>query len=570
MATKSETQNPKESLLTTAEYSDRIKNITTKPLSVETIDTYASSALEELIGLTVDVVEQYEDISPTVTTTKLETEDAAFEYFGLDNISDLLEHIARIASDIDSLDDVIGSITVQTPRVILPPESRSMPPRNTGESYVAPGVTPRLKTLLFLLQQHFGIDINPATTGISIRSGTLDKNSMRKISYSRVIVPQLHREVLICDEERNITFILHSDKFVDVPIESLCDMGKSEISQLLRDNPSLGKKIRYSDKYVQNIIQSLSEDESDEPTTFLSPRVAPPEGVVSRPAIMKELGLVDWRVTQRLIDEASADPGFGTIGVYRFGSAGAKGYTPEQQALIKSVLESQPEKAPLPPDGVISVVALARTLRISDGTCRNYVYHLQETDPEFGEVKIYLYRATTGIGLDSRQQEKVRAYAEKKLPQAPGESITSASVVAEQVGVTFNTLARYLQRIMETRTDFGEIGYFAFGNNKAGQGLTDGQRDIVLQEMLEVTSTPRATEGIFTSYAAAEILGSSHTTVANIASELSANDPKFGAIGRYLFVRKRGRGYTREQVDLIAAELKRRRAKLGQTALKTP
>lgn len=570
MTPKSETPNQKESINTSAEYSSRVKSITTKPLSVETIDTYASSALDELIQLAEDVVEQYEQNSPVETATKLETENSAFEYFGLDNINDLLEHIAKIASDIDTLDEVIATITVDTPRVILPPESRSLPPKNTGDSYVAPGVSPRLKTLLFLLQQHFGIDIQPNTTDVTIINGVLDKNSMRKVGYRRVIIPQLKREVLICDEERNTTFVLRSDEFVDTTIDDLCDMGKSEISQRLRDDPLLGKKIRYSDKYVQNIIRALSGDDSlglSTSTEFLTPAVPAPEGIFSRPAIMQELGGLDWHFAQRLIDEASANPEFGEIGVYRFGNVSAKGYTRSQQAIIRSVLEAQPEKPPKPPEGVISIITMAKSIGITDITCRNYVAHLQQTDPEFGEVNTYLFRTTPGIGLDQLQQQKVLSYAEKKFHQPPDESITSTGVVAEQVGVSFNTLARHLQRIMSSREDFGEIGVFAFGKRKAGQGLTDAQREIVFEEMSGISSARQAPEGVYSCLPASEKIGISSKTFTDIAAKLSASDPDFGPIEKYLFVKMRGRGYTERQIELVAEEVKRRRSNLGNKAL---
>src|SRR5680860_653450 len=70
-----------------------LSQIQSRPLIPENIDSYAEDALKDLITLTSSAVTEYKNQQTSDLRTGNEAEDAAFAYFGLNNIEEILNHI---------------------------------------------------------------------------------------------------------------------------------------------------------------------------------------------------------------------------------------------------------------------------------------------------------------------------------------------------------------------------------------------------------------------------------------------------------------------------------------------
>lgn len=94
-------------------FKDELAGIVSTPLSAESIDTYADDALKELVTLVEETTYTYE-VRPTIMfTTQREQEEAAFGYFGLQNVEAILDHIAEKSDEIHQLDDYTSSIEIE-------------------------------------------------------------------------------------------------------------------------------------------------------------------------------------------------------------------------------------------------------------------------------------------------------------------------------------------------------------------------------------------------------------------------------------------------------------------------
>lgn len=273
-----------------------LDDILDRSLSPESIDTYADQAFKDLVGLAERTTEAYSH-QPTISAdTPKELEDAAFNYYALGDIDGLLNHIAQTADDIRGLDAVIARAS-ELHKIILPPDiPRVSRGTKTGESIQEKEVTPRTKTILFILEKEFGVDVHDRSQLI-IQKGITGDEMMRKHSYYLLQIPELHRSIYVCDEEGNATYIFDDSQLEEAAIthEDLSSLTKSDINDLLDSSPVLGRRIIHRSHYISNTIScvkdvtALDSKDRDDVGRYLYPSV--PEGYKTIRNLANEIGV---------------------------------------------------------------------------------------------------------------------------------------------------------------------------------------------------------------------------------------------------------------------------------------
>ncbi len=279
----------------------QIDDITARALTPENIDTYADDALNALIGVVSAAREQYRT-SPTKSYgTSAGEERAALAYFRLDegSIEITLDHIAEQAETIRSLDGIIERITVRIGRIITPPDSKR-PLITPGSKPLGPRQqVPRLKTLLFVANKAFGVDLEDQEQ-CEIIEGEVDSDMIREASYRLVLFPTINRAVLVCDEEHNATFVFDRGLLAGAQIddEHLMSMTKDEMRDFLETHPTAGYRLKYTNHYTENISSLLSAippprapiPVDEDGARFLWARNRTPRGLFSLRDMAREFG----------------------------------------------------------------------------------------------------------------------------------------------------------------------------------------------------------------------------------------------------------------------------------------
>jgi hypothetical protein len=178
-------------------YQARIETVLNTPLSPENINTYTQDALEALITVTGEVAQMY-DAAPVIRTDlQREHETAAFAYFGLTPIDATLDHIAGVADHLRDLDDIVARIpTIQT--VITPPDEGRIRVGG-GDFALDHSRIPRLKTILFILENEFDIDIQTILDEDRIVEGIVTPDMVRKTPYAAIDATEINKFILVCD-----------------------------------------------------------------------------------------------------------------------------------------------------------------------------------------------------------------------------------------------------------------------------------------------------------------------------------------------------------------------------------
>jgi biotin operon repressor len=234
-------------------FQQRLEAIKNKELSTENIDSFADSVLNELIDLAGSVTDAYarsEDIEKENTK---EFEQDAFEHFGLTDLSKVLELAHKKIESLERVNNKIAN-TPKIDTVITPPDTEDPALEFGEEDYEKPETEPRLKTLLYILENN-GIDVEG---GVDTLKGKITDEMMRNTSYVTVSIPEIDRVVQVCDEVGNASYVF---KLSAVDVENINDMTKSEKNDLLEANPEIGLRIEYYDGWRQTLQQLLFTDE---------------------------------------------------------------------------------------------------------------------------------------------------------------------------------------------------------------------------------------------------------------------------------------------------------------------
>ncbi len=258
-------------------FQQQIDAITKRSLSPENVDSYAEDALNDLIAVVHQITTTYDRLPIVFRESGADHERAAFSYFGMNSeqIEATLDHVQDVADTIYSLDGIINEMTSSGTQENVPPGIFEGKIESGDGSFEKKKLIPRFKTILLILKERYGIDVDPKTADpetFRIIPGRISEKWMRKTPYHYIELSELNRVIAVCDEEGNRTFVFDRDKLLSeiITMNALKDMTKDDITHLQKVHSELGSHIVYSDKFVpqiiaaiDNVVGDLEEPESD-------------------------------------------------------------------------------------------------------------------------------------------------------------------------------------------------------------------------------------------------------------------------------------------------------------------
>ena len=227
-------------------FKKRLSLILDRKITVETIDSYMDRSIDELVLLTDEVVKDYRAKHPDVTSTGKELEDAAFADNGLGDIGEFLDVAQQKVSQLNHIDEYIATrIATKSEVITLPDAWEGF--QGTRGGYEKPDVKHRLKSLLYVLENR-NIDLE----ALIVKDGVLRENMVRETSYVSVVIPELDRLALVCDEEGNASYVfdLAQMKDVGVSIDAVEQMSKDERRAFIEHHPGIGVRFNYSVDWI--------------------------------------------------------------------------------------------------------------------------------------------------------------------------------------------------------------------------------------------------------------------------------------------------------------------------------
>lgn len=514
---KPENPNQPESVAkSVTDYRSRVNKILNTPLSAENIDDYADGALHQLIYLINKAKIEYSTSHPQGLATDRDLEDTVFRHFGLTGIGQILTHIQNKSHELKEIDKLISK-AVEVPRVIIPPDptGTSIEP-GSGEFKIKP-LIPRLKSTLFVLANEFGVDINDPQQ-LTLQSGILPENTMRRTSYSLIDIPKLDRIVLICDEEGNVSYIFDSKLLKSATGKTsleLANLSKEGLNLILKDHPDIGQRLVYSSKFVPNMVRAIKTPSSlvqyTKPEVSVSLLVpSAPEGFLSVTKISQELGVSHKTVADAI---ESLDETLGSIQKAKLRSGVTNVYSPEQQTIIRLQLETQGSLSGSPPEGFLSVHALAKKFGVSD---KVVVMAMRSLGEDLGPpTQAKLRKITNTYSL--QQQTIIQRWLESRgtLKSPPLTDSLSADGLAKRLGVSWRTVIHAIESLGET---LGPIQKAKFGSNVASAYTPEQQK--IIEQYLTTKGLSPPPEDFLSSSALAKRFQVGYATVARAIKSL--------------------------------------------------
>jgi hypothetical protein len=245
------------------EYKTKINEVLYKPLTVDNIDLFAEDALESVVDIMKNLLEEYAknpNLNMNTSFDIKQQEDDVCKKLDLPNIPEILENIIAVRGRINDIKKYIGEEKEESEDIITPPQelSRHVIPNENIKSFEKKNIRPRLLTLLYILETDFEIDIKK----ISITEGRVADNMMRKKPYVRVTIPELDRVVYICDEEGNASYVFDSEilDLNNITVKDLDVEDKGGRDRLINLYPKIGVKIIQSANWRDRMSLYLNDD----------------------------------------------------------------------------------------------------------------------------------------------------------------------------------------------------------------------------------------------------------------------------------------------------------------------
>lgn len=546
-----ETDSPQDKDKLSAQFKSSLVLIQSRPLNPDTIDTYAQDALSDLVSLSASITQTYQEQPDSSFGFGKELEDKAFGYFGLKSIDGVLAYVAAKDAEIKQIGDIVENAQ-STGQVIVPPDSQE-PLTGTGDGeFKKKSVISRTKTVLFILANDFGVDLNNPDD-FSIKTGVLTDTMMRGLSYYQISVPSLGRTILCCDEEGNVSYVFDNKVLEEHGITSddLSTLTKNDINDLLDSDAKMGKRLVYTSKFVPRMIGLMTEIQSeinitDPQSMYLIPKA--PVGVLTVKGLAKLYG-VDFGTVARVIAELEGS--IGDVQMYKFATKQTVGYTPHQQVLIKQRLEEGGFFSKSIPEGVTSILGIAKKLGLSHPVVSNAARQLAD---ELGPVQYYRFGANLAVGFSTEQQEKIIKFLEKNrfLNLPIPEDVLSADGIAKDFQIDRGAVQASIKRLGES---LGKVDLYRFGARRVS-GYNQAQRKMIYDDLeLRGVFAPKAPEGVLSPSALAEKLNTSKKTLAKVVARLG---DLIGPVNKYKFHTVTADGYLPEQVKLIEKDFRER------------
>lgn len=400
-------------------YAARLEGILDTPLTPENFSTYADDAYNQVVSLVGDMVSKspYRDLP---LPSRL-IEDYAGDSYGID-IGKVLD---TLISKVDETSDIKKFVanTGRDNSLYVPPQVMSPGIESGKGEFTEAGVSQKLESILFLLKEIHGIDLQDREQ-IVVTRGTADKNMMRNEPYYSIQIPGLNRTILVCNEKDNITYILDSEMLAesmpDLNLE-ITDLDKGAIDQLIKDNPSLGARIIHNVKYITKIEESLDEIASfDEAAIDANDRIQEvsilkkveiaPDDYLSMKGIYKEMG-IGHATLKDIISDIGDD--LGDVLDKKFGTNVTPGYSPEQIEKIRVRAETRGYFTEAP-KGYLTYTGIQEEYGLAWDTIRNRIGNLGD---DLGKpLNAKNKRGGVSKWFSPEQIEKILVKAKKPKP----------------------------------------------------------------------------------------------------------------------------------------------------------
>ena len=534
-----------------------LESILDVPLTPENIDNYADNALGKLVELVQSVRASFQETTTQTFSNHRELENTAFQRYGLEDIEQILDHVATKSEELRELDDLICKVFTEQ-AVLVPPDPDSfIEPGEDPEPYEQPRTVPRLKTLLFVLANEFEVDVHDSEA-VNITTGVLEGNMVRGESYNLVDIPSLERTVLLCDEVGNVTFVLDRSAMEDADItpEDIATLTKNEIKDLLEDHSTLGQTIKYHPStYVAGLADALNdiqtlESKREESSSYLWPDVQNcPQEVMSINAIGKKWG-VGHAVISRAIDNLVKEGKLKEPKKYLIRTVPRVRLDADQQAMIYQHLEKKGLFTEPASEGVLSKPAIAKEWAIDRGTISKAINQMIE-EGLLSELNMYQFGNIRTVGLNSEQKTILYQYLEEKgaFSEPAPEEIDSLKAIAQKWGLGRRTIEKVITELAEEEL-IGEVNHYKFSGNYS-IGLDSTQQSI-LYKRLEMRGLfkPPAPEGVLSLTGFRKIHGATQYT-AKKAFETAVNEGVLGEVNYYRFGTQVTVGLSVEQQEIL-------------------
>lgn len=243
------------------QFKAKLASILNRTITVENIDDYIDSSMDDLIALTEEVVNDYKARHPEDQSTGKELEDKAFFENKLSTIGQYLDVAQEKMDQLNKIDEYITGHLRTDFEVIVPPDinHRIMPGTNR---FTEPDIKHRVKSLLYALSGN-GIELE----NVGIMNGILHREMMRDQSYVIVNIPEINRLALICDEEGNASYIFDSEKMRegDISSDMISNMTKDQLNDLINANPGIGVRFVYSKNWISRAESFLFDEIAPRP-----------------------------------------------------------------------------------------------------------------------------------------------------------------------------------------------------------------------------------------------------------------------------------------------------------------
>lgn len=226
------------------------------PITVKNIDTFYQTATDQLIELADLALLQDSDLFRVGPVPTNRLEDASFKHFKLKPIPELLDALSGLNQELLAIDQQIA-VATQTTQVFVPPQKRNKPIIPGKTRFQRATTQPRIKAILFTLQNQLGI------TGIQIIYGTVTPEMMRQTPYTLINIPSHSRSIIVCDEKDNATFVFDTQRHKS---EELIHKTKPELEQLIAAEPTTGIRINFHySTYLTRIAQNVTQTITNKP-----------------------------------------------------------------------------------------------------------------------------------------------------------------------------------------------------------------------------------------------------------------------------------------------------------------
>ena len=552
-------QEKKEQIKKPEETLDSILDV---ELNVENINSYTTDAFNRLVAFADKKIADYRKIESVENLSYTEIEDVAFKYYGLESINSILDYIADKSKEIRDLDKIIDSAD-KVDNVIVQPDVVSQNISNNGNGeFKEKRMIDRLKTVLFVLKEDFDVDLNDEAN-FKIQKGIVSKNMMRKTSYYLVNASAINRTILICDEEGNASYVFDSKKIEEKKInnDSLINYTKSELNDLLKEDPEIGRRVIYSKEgFVPRIIDSIKNPISTIPDEF-SPRLKDmsfsylypkhPENYLSINGIAEKFEISHVLVSKVIKD---IEDQLGEVGKYKFGTVTTLGYSPDQQEIIKKSFQEKGLLKPEVPENYLSINGIAEKFNVCPTSVSKVIKDIED---QLGDINKYRFKGKITSGYSPDQQEIIKKYLDEKgllKPEVP-EGYLSMKGITEKFEISDFLVSKVIKDIED---QLGEVGKYKFGAVTTS-GYSQEQQEIIKNYLQEKgLLQPEPPEGYLAVSRIAKELGLNFESVSKIIKDI---EDQLGEVGKYKFGTVTTLGYSPEQQKIIINYINNRKKK---------